>query len=187
MASGGIRHRTLILKGVDMKVEKVTFGIIFGSIFGGIGALFTIIGIIMTVNLEALIASPNSSGDVTILPIIFTGLGLLFLIIGVPFILHDIKVSKNKKRIIAEGYFIYAKVVEIRPNYAVRINGIHPYIVECQYNDPYSGAIHVFRSGNIMHFPENLIDTEVRVYVDRNNYGIYHVDLDGATGNVIVH
>jgi len=170
-----------------VKIEKISFGILFGSIFGGVGAIFVVIGLLMTNNIDRLVNSPNSQGDVTILPIVFTGVGLVCVLIGLPFILHDVKVMKNKKRIIAEGYYIYAKVVEIRPNFSVSINGRHPYIAECQYTDPATGAIHVFRSANIMYCPEQLLDTEIRVWVDRNNYSIYEVDIEGATGNVIVH
>lgn len=168
-------------------MEKISFGILFGSIFGGVGAVFTIIGLIMTANIDALINSPNSSGDVRILPIVFTGMGLLFVAIGVPFIVIDIKKNIAIKKAIAAGYYIYAKVVEIRPNYNVRINGRHPYVLECQYEDPSTGAIHVFVSGSMMYAPEQLLDTDVKVWVDRNNYGIYKVDLEGVNKKVYVH
>ena len=168
-------------------MSKITFECLFGSIFAGIGGIFAVIGLIMTANIEALMASPNSQGDVRILPIIFTGLGLVFVAIGVPFLVIGIKKSRNKKRVISEGNYIYAKVVEIRPNYSVRINGRHPYVAVCEYVDPYGGGVHVFTSDNMMYCPETALDTEVRVYVDRNNYGIYAVDTSSIEGNVHIH
>jgi len=84
----------------------------------------------------------------------------------------------SEKRLMAEGRKVYAEVTGGSVNYNVRINGRHPYKLECRYTDPATGAIYLYSSGNIFIDPDLYVGRQVVVYVDRTDYSKYIVDMD---------
>lgn len=106
------------------------------------------------------------------------GIGAVFFLIGMGFLLFSGIAGKKKKRLMTEGRKVYAEVTGGNVNYNVRINGRHPYKLECRYTDLATGAVYLYSSGNIFFDPEPYIGRQVAVYIDRANYSKYVVDTD---------
>lgn len=175
-------------KKAKMGVSALT---ILTIVFMAIGGVFFPIGILMFV-----LGCKIDSG-MFIMAIIFGGVGTLFLALGIMFLFMEMKKRKVYNRLLQEGYYILAEVVEIDRNLSVSYGntntvggGRHPYIIKCGYTDE-NGTMHIFSSRNITRYPGNdLIGRQVRVYVDRNDYNnfkYYYVDIDEVLGNVVEH
>ena len=77
-------------------------------------------------------------------------------------------------KVLLQEYFFY--------NYHAQ-NGV----VRCRYEDG-SGVIHTFKSRGIFFNPEGLFkDQFIRVYVDRDDFRKYYVDIDSVLPEVRNH
>ncbi len=160
-----------------MMIVAITFTIL--------GATFLPIGIIAGMGLMQV------DGDFIIFVIMFAGLGSIFLILGVIFLILEIKKRNLCNRLLAEGYYIYAEVVDVNQNFNIQYgNHGHPYVVKCGYTDE-TGILHIFKSRNLTKYPgNNLVGQQVRVCLDRNDYNNfknYYMDIDEILPNVVEH
>ena len=164
---------------------------IVAIVFLAIGGSFLPVGIL------TFAVSLTAGGGLIVLPIVFGSLGMLFLGLGIAFLSVEMKKRKMCKRLLQDGYYILAEVIEVDRNCNVSYGntsrvggGRHPYIIRCGYTDE-NGTLHIFTSRNIRNYPGNdLIGRQVRVYVDRNDYNnfrYYYVDIDEVLGNVVEH
>lgn len=121
-------------------------------------------------------------------PIIFIGLGTVFAVVGVLSLIWTGRKAHNKKQLIASGQYIYATVESIECNKSFSVNGRHPFLIYCTYRDAYQDIIYRFKSDNIWTNPEYVIQpgNEIKVFVDRENYKNYHVDVEGILQGKIV-
>ena len=144
-----------------------------GFIFAPIGLLFLLIGLLVNP-----VGPFLSSGDMVLFTYTFIGMGLLFLSLGLTFLYFDLRRRHRLRQAYYSGYFIDAKILAVRENLHVTVNGRHPFVIECAYTDAY-GAEHLYKSRNLYSFPgEDLIGKTVPVYVDRTNEDIGFVDTD---------
>ena len=160
-----------------MMIVAITFIIIGGS--------FLPIGIFAGINLMSV------DENFILFVVIFGGMGCLFLTLGIVFLVLEIKKRNLSKRLLAEGYYIYAEVLDVNKNYNVQYgNHGHPYVIKCGYTDE-NGTLHIFKSRNIIRYLGNdLIGQQVRVYLDRNdynNYKNYYLDIDEILPKVVEH
>ncbi|MDR0223208.1 MAG: DUF3592 domain-containing protein [Oscillospiraceae bacterium] len=104
------------------------------------------------------------------LPFIVFGGGMFFG--AVRKIYGRAKSRETGERLIAEGCFIMADVVEIRQS----ADG--SFIVGCRYFDA-GGTVYEYRKTSLKNDPAPYItpDNKIRVYVDRNDYKIHHMEL----------
>ena len=108
----------------------------------------------------------------------FIGMGLLFLFLGLAFLFFDLRRRHRLRQAYYGGYFIDAKILAVRENPSVTVNGRHSVVVECACTDAY-GKEHRYRSRNLYSLPrEDLIGRTVPVYVDRMNEDTGFVDID---------
>lgn len=92
------------------------------------------------------------------------------------------------RRAYESGNYVMAKITDMKVNPS--INGTHgsPYVLECQYKDPDTGAVHIWYSRNLyMNVKELLTSDEVPVYVDRSDYRVAFVDVDAILPEISVH
>ena len=160
-----------------MMIVAITFIIVGGS--------FLPIGIFAGINLMSV------DENFILFVVIFGGMGCLFLTLGIVFLGLEIKKRNLSNRLLAEGYYIYAEVLEVNQNFNVQYgNHGHPYVIKCGYTDE-TGTLHIFKSRNIIRYPGNdLIGQQVRVYLDRNdynNYKNYYLDIDEILPKVVEH
>ena len=152
-----------------------------------VGLVFLLFGIsALLVALPVLLHVKNEDPDVRFLPFIFLGLGIIFLIVGITCMTVLCRRSRNEQ-LVKNGFYVTARVRDIYPNERVRINGRSPFVLECHYKDPTTGTVHVFKSENIMFYPIDAKDTDIRVYVDPQNPDRYYVDTSNLTDSVIIH
>lgn len=155
-----------------------------GCIFTLVGAIFLACFILMILNWEYVVA--NSTGDVTLLPVIFGIFCALMLTLGISLISWYHRDKRRILSLIQTGYYVTAELIGFPINRRHRINNIPMYYAECIYRDPMTGKEYYFQSGDIglvtnrmvnhQHPPQN---QTVRVYVDPNHdYRNYYVDID---------
>ncbi len=153
---------------------------------------FTIIGVVfLPIGIVAGMGLMSVEGDFLMFVAMFTGMGGLFLVLGITFFVIEIRKRNTCNRLLSEGYYIYAEVLDINMNFNIQYgNHGHPYVIRCGYTDE-NGTLHIFKSRNINRYPgNNLIGQQVRVYLDRNdynNYKNYYMDIDEILPNVVEH
>lgn len=153
---------------------------------------FTIIGItFLPIGIIAGVGNISVDGSLAVFVIMFAGLGALFLGLGILFLVLEMKKRNRCNRLLAEGYYILAEVVDVTKNFNVQYGKHgHPYVIKCGYEDE-TGTLHIFNSRNINRYPGNdLIGQQVRVYLDRNdyhNFKNYYLDIDEILPKVIEH
>lgn len=146
-----------------------------------LGIVFTILGVIFVA--LGIVLSLFALKELILLSLI----GLPFLILGIAFLVYLLLLKKRQKRLISEGNYVLAGISGVQINYNVRVNRKCPYTVECTYQDS-NGTIHIFQSEDIFFDPTNLFTGNmVKVYVDRDNYKKYYVDIDSVLPKVIKH
>lgn len=123
-----------------------------------------------------------------LLPTVFSGMGLIFVCVGlIPLIVMGKRAAATKK-LIQAGHYIWATVESIDYNTSYSVNGQHPYVVYCTYRDEYRDVTYRFKSDNIWTNPQSVITcgSEIKIFVDRQNYKNYHVDIEGVLQGRIV-
>lgn len=158
-----------------MEKKKVKVGtganFIVGLTFIIIGVTFLPLGIVLNKVVENI-------EDKKIFLYTFGGLGTVFLIVGCILFISILNKKRKFQQLLDEGYYVIAQICEIKPNYAISINGNHPYVIHCKYEE-INGNIHIFKTRNLFFNPEDLLKSNsVKVYTDRNNFKNYYVDID---------
>ncbi|MBR4083329.1 MAG: DUF3592 domain-containing protein [Lachnospiraceae bacterium] len=112
--------------------------------------------------------------------VIMGGMGLIFVLVGIIPTVLGIRKDRRNKKLREQGRYIYAIVERIDINYSYSLNGRHPFVVYCNYQDEFSGVLYRFMSDNIWTDPYPILQqgSEVRVYVDGQDYSKYHVDVE---------
>lgn len=153
---------------------------------------FTILGAtFLPIGLFAGLGLMQVDGSFIVFVVMFAGLGSIFLALGILFLVLEVKKRNRCNRLLAEGYYIYAEVLDVNQNFNIQYgNHGHPYVIKCGYTDE-NGTLHIFKSRNITRYPgNNLIGQQVRVYLDRNDYNNfknYYMDIDEILPNVEEH
>ena len=112
--------------------------------------------------------------------IIVFSLAPVFLVIGAVAIIIDLRQGGRKKKLLQSGISIYASISQMNMNRNVQVNGRHPYVVICSYEDPSKGKTYLFKSKSLWTDPSLVyhIGDTVKVLVDPNDYRKYVVLLD---------
>ena len=158
---------------------------IVGMVFAPIGLIFTVLGVVLW---QA--GAGKDPEDPLLFLCIFGGMGVVFLLMGLGMIMADMGRRRAAQRAVDIGTLVMADVMGVSPVGNVTThNGNHPWVVECRYQDPDTGVVHVLRSRYLNFNPTGLIEgKQVPVYVDRDGgkYG-YYVDIDAVLPQVEIH
>lgn len=146
-------------------------------VFGGIGVMFSALGIIFALEIDTIAASPRSHGNISVLPWVFGGIGLLFLIVFAAMSILSAKWQRERSSLIDGGKYIIATVVEVRQNLLVKINRRHPSYVICEWEDPFSGQKQRFKSDDTLQDLSCLPGSRLRVYINSADPQKYYVEL----------
>lgn len=127
----------------------------------------------------------NSSYFAFIFPVI----GGITFIIGILILINKIKRKNMKSELLKNGDYITAEIEEIIYNTSYTVNGRHPYIITCRWENPADGNTYLFKSENIWYNPASIIEerniTTFPVYINRNNLKKYFMSLENIEDNVI--
>ena len=141
-----------------------------------IGGVFAVIGLTVAVLAQEWIFG-----------LCFGGIGLVFLILGIIFLRRESRKRQTAKQLFESGRYIWGEVIELTPNYNVRINNRHPYIAKVRYVDAV-GTIHIFESPNLYRYPDtSVLQKQVKVYVEDDRFEKYYVDMDEILPDVREH
>ena len=147
-----------------------------------LGLVYTILGaVFLAVGLLVLALTPPPLG------LIFAAIGGVFLPLGLVFLGIELAADRRRKKLVAEGRYVWAEVVNCVVNFQVTYGTGHPsYLMAC-YRSP-DGKQHLFRSQNIKACPgKDLLGKQVKVYWDPEKPKHYYVDTAPLLENYIVH
>lgn len=108
--------------------------------------------------------------------------GVVFGAVGIVSVVSIIKAIKKKKLLLQQGKSIYAIVEKVDLNYDYSVNDRHPYVLYCKYTDDYSNTTYEFTSDSFWTDPYPYLQqgSEVRVYVNNQDYSQYFVDVESS-------
>ena len=156
---------------------------IVGFIFAPIGVFFLLLGILLR-HFKA----GTVPGDPQIFLYVFGGMGIVFLLLGLGLLYSDLHRRSLQRRAVDGGYYVMAKIVGVKTQYNVNMNGRHPVVVECHYTDPSTGIAHVYFSRYLYTDVSDLLKSdEVPVYIDRMDDSVGYVDIDAVLPEIRVH
>jgi hypothetical protein len=105
-------------------------------------------------------------------------LGGVFLCVGGGMALYRGWKARLAMRLRAQGQVIQARIQGVEHNVAVSVNGQHPFVVLCQWQNPQTQEVHVFRSENLWFDPSDYLKRpQVLVFIEPENPRRYLVDL----------
>ncbi len=140
-----------------------------GALFTAIGMVFLPIGIVLGINQDRFFL------------FCFGLIGSVFVFIGILLLSVIVKKNRMKKELTDRGYYVTADITEITYNGSVTVNGRHPYVIQCAYEDPYTNEFHLFRSEDLPYDPSPMLKgDQIRVFVDPEDFDRYYVDIDSA-------
>ncbi len=106
------------------------------------------------------------------------GVGIVFFLIGMGFTVALVSSRKNRARLLATGRKVYGTVVGWHYNTAVSVNGRNPFVLDVEYEDPFSGETKQYRSGNLWENPYGCEGKPIAIYLDPENPRKYYVDIE---------
>jgi hypothetical protein len=110
-------------------------------------------------------------------PILVGGLGLVFASAGLIPMLVMRRSAANDEWLRINGQRIQARFERVELNTSVEVNGSNPYRLVCQWHNPVTNQVHVFKSHNIWYDPAGYIGSAtLDVLLDPNNYKRYLVE-----------
>lgn len=128
----------------------------------------------------------KSSG--TIGGLILMGMGAIFSVVGIIPMVVMIRKNIQKKKVRSNGKVLHAVVDSIDYNRNYSVNGRHPYVIYCSYQDEYKDISYRFKSENLWTDPSIIFSTgsPIDVYVDPNDYSKYYVSAEQALEQKVV-
>lgn len=102
-------------------------------IFGGMGAVYTAIGIVLLVvsmnkagSLARIFTLPEDDLGLAIVGSVFTLLGVVFLGIAIAFMLADKRRARLREELLAWGSRVNGVIIEVRKDHTIRVNHRSP-------------------------------------------------------------
>lgn len=150
------------------------------SVFGGMGAIFSILA-------GFFIAYREAEEDLGLVGIIFAIIGSAFLLVCMIILIISFSRKKKLERIVENGYYIIAEIGDIVQNYSINVNGRSPYVITARYQDS-TGCIHTFRSRNIFYNPVGIMTNNmVKIYTRPDNFKLYYMNINEILPEVKMH
>ncbi len=85
--------------------------------------------------------------------------------------------ESRKVRLARNGKIVTAKVVSVTCDTSTNVNGVSPYRITAQWQDPASNLVHIFHSDKIWFDPSEFVAETIEVNVDLKNPNIHKVLL----------
>lgn len=130
---------------------------------------------------------PARPGDVRLqgtfslwgLAIILGGLGLVFGVVGGVILAVHWAGRRREAELRLHGRRVQARFQSVERNPSLTVNGVHPWRIVCQWQDPTTRLLHVFKSKNLWFDPSPYVRAEeLTVFVDPRDPRRYAVDVE---------
>ena len=148
------------------------------ALFALTGSLFIVISVFFVRNFGKLEA--HTRGDIRMVPAIFALLGIVQVLVACALFRSLYRKAALRRELLQNGDYVMADFTGFPADYSVRVNRRPTYRVECCYQDPQTGTLHVFQGERFLFNPSPYVSQQkIRVYVDReSDYTKYFVDTD---------
>jgi len=143
------------MKATISKVSTVQPQKLLGLIFGGIGLLFLVLGVIfvlvsadklpMLAEADVWVGETPDELDLPVVGVVFAGIGLIFTVLGVGFLMALLRRKRLKEELLTYGTRVTGTVADIRIDRAYQVNGRHPLRIMVQAQDPFTGETRTLR------------------------------------------
>lgn len=112
--------------------------------------------------------------------LILYGAIILIVLITLFFIIFKIKKWIYDKKIRKIGCIVPCEIIELKKDYSIRINNVHPYILTCVYK--HNGKEYIYKQKNILKLESFMVvGQDINVFVDPDNFNKYVIDIKGET------
>lgn len=113
-----------------------------------------------------------------LVPLIMGSFFVVFGGIGYGGLLYQRLKKRDTDWLLQNGQPVATRLTNVQWKTSVRLNGVSPFVVRCQWLDPTTQKVHVFESDHIWYDPTPyLANSSIQVLIDPNNPRKYHVDL----------
>jgi len=121
----------------------------------------------------------RSVGELWLGVLIAGGMGGVFTLIGGGILGVRALSARSAAALRRTGARVQARFQSVERNTALEVNGRNPWRIVCQWQDPATGALHLFRSQNLWFDPTAFLSgrTELTVFVDRRNPKRHAMDV----------
>ena len=152
----------------------------------GLGVLFIAIGL----SVGLLIQGFESLVEEKVFRYAFTGpfIGIGVILVAIALIIGNRHRQTNllKERLISEGHFAWAEIVDVTPQYNVQMNHQSLCVLRCKLRHE-DGQTYICRSKYLRFSPMSLLpDGKVKVWFDPRDVRMYYVDVEGSMENPAV-
>ena len=147
---------------------------ILALVFGLLGLTYTVIGMIM-------LNVTSTDPDVPVVGNVFSLLGVVFLAATALIWYFLGRNERRRREVLDYGIRVAATVTDVRPNYSVRVNRRHPWIVYAECVHPVTREKAVLRSHNVWNV-SIATGQRVDILVDQMNEKRYAFDIPEAEG-----
>ena len=105
------------------------------------------------------------------------GLGAVFFLIGASIIAFGHMRARQNEYLRTQGTRVQARFQQVERNPSIQVNGANPFRIVCQWQDPATAQMHVFRSANLWFDPTDHIKSrDLTVFIETGNPKKYLVD-----------
>lgn len=110
--------------------------------------------------------------------IVLGGIGAVFGGIGAGILAVERAARRRAEELRLHGRRVQARFQSVERNTSLRVNGTHPWRIVCQWQDPSTGLLHLFKSENLWFDPTPHVHVqEITVFVDPRNPRRHAMDL----------
>jgi hypothetical protein len=155
-------------------------------LFLGLGLLFLAIGLLVGLLVQGFDSPAEEKVFRYVFTGVFGGIGVILAAVGMIISNHFHNVELLKERLIAEGNFVWAEIIDITPHYHVHINNQTPFILRCMLRHD-DGQTYICKSGYLRFNPASLLpEGKVKVWFDTYDIKKYYVDVEGSTQDPVI-
>ena len=110
--------------------------------------------------------------------IILCGVGTAFAAVGGGMLGVRRAATRRTAELRLRGRRVLARFQSVERNTSFEVNGVHPWRIVCQWQDPTTGVLHLFQSANLWSDPTPHVHVqEIAVFVDPRNPRRYAMDV----------
>lgn len=108
------------------------------------------------------------------------GMGAIFAVVGGGLFVAPLLKNVKDNRLMETGKTIWGVVESVGINTNYSVNGEHPWVLYCKYEEDYSGRVYRFKSDNLWFDPSFIYNEgdSIQIIVNPNDYSKHKVIVD---------
>lgn len=144
----------------------------------GLGVLFITIGVTVGFFVQGFENETDARVFRYVFISVFAGIGAIMVLIGAAIEYGIRRNEAVKEQLISQGNFAWAEIVDIMPQYFLRVNQV-PFVLRCMLR--LDGQNYILKSKLLRFNPQSLLPKgKVKAWYDPSNIRKYYIDIDGS-------